>query len=566
LASFSLSLALCNELEPIKIIQDLQFDDLREENLVVSDYFTCSKPVKSKKFDLVIGNPPFIRSATSNYSDFWIINGKKIEIPQKQLALKFLAEAFSNLRNNGLICLIMKSSSLLYNNTNTSTAYKKNLFLNFNVVQILDFTALAEGKSLWDNGARVGAAAIFIRNEKPDNNINVLHLIFRRAKTIKERIFFEIDDNDFHYVNRLSAVNNKYIWKINLFGGGRIKNIIAKTKSIQTLKAFLDKNNCIIEEGLKIRKSIEEDINIEDSDDESSDYIYAIPFLPTQAISEGKIKYEMLATMDRQIKFKRLPDKNAFFAPNLIMWENIGERQFPIFFNKVSFSFKQSLISIKSLENDENILKTILNSFRAHYLFYKFYFLVTSSQTLVNRNNTFLLKDIKRIPFINCDDENIFSETDMRLMKECIHYFQNFLVHGEKSEILHHIGQEEFESTLNNYAAEFVNSLNTIYKTDKRKFRFSDLVKFDNDLIAVVFRYDTVNDDVKIHKDLGTLKIEGLTNNRISSALTSIRTIKLYPQKDMVVLVKPNQYRYWLTLAACRDADKCASDFADAGF
>jgi hypothetical protein len=59
------------------------------------------------------------------------------------------------------------------------------------------------------------------------------------------------------------------------------------------------------------------------------------------------------------------------------------------------------------------------------------------------------------------------------------------------------------------------------------------------------------------------LNIAGLTNNQISAHLSVYRIIKLYPQKDTIVFVKPNQYRYWLSLIAYRDADKCFSDFSN---
>src|SRR5690606_37100923 len=145
LASFSLSLALCNELNPMQIIDELRFDDLTEENLIESDFFQCDA-IKDKKFDLVIGNPPFVRGAISNYSNKWELENKKITIPQGQIALKFLSESFSYLKEGGLSCLIIKSSGLLYNST--SNDYKKALFSNYNVIQIFDFTALARNKSL----------------------------------------------------------------------------------------------------------------------------------------------------------------------------------------------------------------------------------------------------------------------------------------------------------------------------------------------------------------------------------------------------------------------------------
>ena len=67
-------------------------------------------------------------------------------------------------------------------------------------------------------------------------------------------------------------------------------------------------------------------------------------------------------------------------------------------------------------------------------------------------------------------------------------------------------------------------------------------------------------------KDLSELNIDGLTTNEISAHLSVNRIIKLYPQKDTIVFVKPNQYRYWLSLTAYRDADKCFSDFSNAVF
>jgi len=555
LASFSLILALCDELEPIKIINELEFDDLRANNLIYHDFFTCKDKLKDIKFDLIIGNPPFKRAGIANYTNIWEIENKKIEIPVGQIALKFLFESFKNLKDNGLICLIIKSSGLLYNST--STNYKKQLFFSYDVVQIFDFTALAEGKSLWDNGARVGSSAIFIRNRRPDFKNNILHLIFKRTKTMKNRIIFEIDDGDIFYVSRQSAMLDPDVWKMNLLGGGRIGRIVSKMKTSQTLIDYLTDNNCIIEEGFEMgSKKIK-----------TPSYIYDIPFLPTNAISENGINYKLLTTMNGKEQFSRLPEKIAFFAPNIIIWESIGENQFPIFFNTISFSFKRRCISIKSRSDDIAILNSIIKSFERHYLFYKFYILVTSSEMLVNRNQTFLLRDIKRLPFVKHDD-NPFDETEIEIMRDTIFCSQNFLIHGEKSSALTIIEKNNIESVIINYAEKFVNSLNIVYRTNKRKFRLSHRIIFKDGLLGVVFKYDNKDADIRNHENvlLADINIEGLVWAKISPALDTTRTIRLYPQRDTIVLIKPNQYRYWLSSVAYRDADKCMSSFAKAGY
>lgn len=548
LASFSLSLALCNELNPVKILNELRFDDLREENLIHSDFFEC-RSIKNKKFDLIIGNPPFVRGAISNYSNVWELENEKVNIPQGQIALKFLSESFNFLKENGLVCLIIKSSGLLYNST--SNNYKKTLFSNYNTVQILDFTALARNKSLWDNGADVASAAIFVKNEKPVLSKNILHLTFRRTRATKERIVFEIDDYDLHFVNRQTAINNEFIWKNNLLGGGRIKNLVEKVNGLPILKKFLNENNSIVEEGFEIgsKKNL------------TPEYIYEIPFLPTEAINENIIDYDLLTEISRSTKFSKVPPREeSFIAPNLIIWENIGENRFPMFLNEKSFSFKRRLISIKSLNNDTVLLKNIYSSFKKNYNFYKFYFLATSSETLVNRNSTFLLKDFKNLPFI--EDDFSFSEFDLNVINDSLEFQQDFFIHGERSKALQQIRQNEITSVISNYGIEFSKALNTIYD-DKCRFRLSNVVQLENSLIATIFKYDSENIEPKFGENLSDLNIEGLTNNQISAHLSVNRIIKLYPQKDTIVFVKPNQYRYWLSLIAYRDADKCFSDFSN---
>ena len=277
LASFSLSLALCNELNPVKILNELTFDDLTVENLISSDFFECQS-LGEKKFDLVIGNPPFFVGGLNNYSKFWKIGGEQVKIPQNQIALKFLSESFSFLKNSGLVCLIIKSSGLLYNSS--SSEYKKALFSNYNTIQILDFTALARNKSLWDNGADVASAAIFVRKEKPDVNKNILHLTFRRTKATKDRIVFEIDNYDLHFVDRKKAIDNEFIWKNNLLGGGRIANLVEKTSNNKRFEEFLKDNNCVFGEGFKVGSKGKH----------NPPFIYSLKTLPTKAFTEKRNK------------------------------------------------------------------------------------------------------------------------------------------------------------------------------------------------------------------------------------------------------------------------------------
>lgn len=572
LAAFSLCLALCEELSPMQIINDLRFDDLTKANILHTDFFieelkpkddydskTIEKQkanfqkISSKKYDLIIGNPPFKTGGIKEYKNVWNFrNELKVKIPQGQIALKFLSESLPLLKENGIQCLIIKSSGLLYNSS--SEDYKKLLFSRLNVIQIFDFTALAEGKSLWDNGARVGSAAIFLRNTEPDFKKNILHVTFRRTKAIRERIVFEIDDYDLHFVNRNTAINCEYIWKTNLLGGGRIKTVIDKARQLQSLKNYAKNADCTIEEGFEIGSN----------GSKEEEFMYEFPFLPTKAIDENTIHFEKLGKIGREVKFSKIPAKSVFEAPNIIVWENTGEKRFPIFFNDASFTFQRRLISIKSKQNNIEFLRSILNSFDVNYSFYKFYLLATSGETLINRNNTFLLKDFKDIPFISENAE--FSDFDKNVITDSVEIMSEFFIHGETAKAVMTIPNREIESSIIKYGSEFCSVLNLMYEEGKKKFRLSEVVSYGNSFIATVFKYDEKSDEPQIHKNQSNFDIIELSDHHISLHLSTKRIIKLYPKKDTIVFIKPNQYRYWLSLIAYRDADKCFSDLAKANY
>ena len=64
-ASFSLSLALCDFLDPRSIWNELSFPKLVNENLIVSDFFDNDLDSRLTKYDIVIGNPPWQSQLTN---------------------------------------------------------------------------------------------------------------------------------------------------------------------------------------------------------------------------------------------------------------------------------------------------------------------------------------------------------------------------------------------------------------------------------------------------------------------------------------------------------------------
>ena len=558
LAAFSLCLALCDELSPLQIITELHFDDLAQQNVLNADFFIREyseagslyqsegfknllsnyQKLERLRFDLIIGNPPFKRSGDLQNvkKDFWHakMRNEKVAIPSKQIALKFLAKALEFLSPSGKICMILKSSGLLYNTT--AAAFRKMLFSHYQVVKILDFTALARNKVLWDNGADVDTLALFLRNDLPDVTRNILHLTFRRTKAIKERIRFDIDDYDCHYVNQHEAVNNPYVWKIDLLGGGRIKAIMDKFSQLPKLRDVLG-NDFLFREGEA-----------------------GAPSLDNSAFVHGAIDLSHVDGGYKE-KFKHL-EQELFQPPNLLIKENTT---LPFALNDAFVPFSNEITGIRSKYASEKELCKVAAYLKRNHVLLQFFVLVASSKALIIRNTAIKKEDIENLPYSDAEMEQMLSEEERRVVHDVLNYQQFFLRNGENAEILKPIPYKKLLEVISDYGTCFSGAINSIFGQEKR-FYLSDIVPlFRKSYIAVRFKYGMPSQTVNFVNNSEEVCWEHLTEEEISSSLSVRRMIKVY-ETNAIILVKPNQHRYWIPLMAYRDADKCVTDLVNAGY
>lgn len=559
LAAFSLCLALCDELSPLQIITQLQFDDLTETNILRTDFFidellsihskeTVSdideqkrnyKRLKATKFDIIIGNPPFRRGGDiKGISDkFWKakLGDKTINIPSKQIALKFLVKSLELLKTNGLQCLIIKSAALLYNPT--AIEFKKLLFSHFDVERIFDFTALARNGILWDNGAEVDTIALFTRNQSPSIFKNILHLTFRRTKAVKERLSFDIDEYDRHFVNRNDAINNPFVWKTNLIGGGRIKTIVEKLNKLSTFKSSFS-NSTHFTEGENGAKSLNNKSFCETFIDEQ--------FFPEEYINS----------------FKNT-EQEKFRPPNILIKENIA---LPFALNRKNIPYSNEVVGIYSIEKEKDKLLDIWNYLETNLNTLRFYVIATSSKALVYKNTVLKKEDIENMPYYQGSMEELLSKPDINIINDVLIYYQYFLRHGENSKSVKSIPSQEIYSFITNYGSEFSQTLNTIYAQQNQKFRLDKIISlYDNSFIGAIFKYDEHISPPVFNDNINVDNIQNIVSNQISSSLAATRIIKIY-EENTIIFIKPNQYRYWLSHIAYRDADKCMIDLSKAGY
>ena len=228
LTYFSLNLALLDSLSP-KDIWDkkVHFQYLTDKNLFGEDFFLQADHLG--KFDIIIGNPPFLSELTGPAQD----TEKKLrtengypELPDNQIALLFLSQSLEMLNPEGRCCLILPSGPMLYNQG--SHAYRRHLIERFKFKTVFDFTALrtslfAASKSK----ARPAVVAVLV-DQSSSQGKAISHVIIRKNSMAEENAAFETDGYDTHWVYHEDALEMEGIWQANFMGGGRLRFLVKK--------------------------------------------------------------------------------------------------------------------------------------------------------------------------------------------------------------------------------------------------------------------------------------------------------------------------------------------------
>ena len=567
LSIFSLALAILDEvdLDP-KTWGKLRFPDL-SQNIITEDFFKYISTSPNADFDLVIGNPPF---------NLQPINGKEpdrkryfkqlkdeigyfseINIPDENPALHFLAQSMKLLKTGAVLCLVQPSGPLLYQNDSN---FKKTLLTQYNLLQVIDFTKLAD--KLWGRKT-VATAAVFIQNSAPDDS-DVVHIIANRTFSNSNRLFLEFDHYDFHSLTKEASLNNPYAWKANLLGGGRILQFIDRLAQLPTLGDYLKKkkkeNDWVFGDGF-IKGKPDENLTDEDFERKKGGYS-AAPFLMDslcfnpEDFNENGIR-STYVIKDKYFQWPRVA--KLFTGPVLLIKKNIGRNSIPAFINEKSISFRNEIVGVHAPPEDLPLLQKIESNLKSNQL-YRFYLTLTSSRSGISRSNSTLLqKDIMALPYSDDDKLIKLSSAEEILIDSIItHHLSN----SEKK-----LSTNSTETEIKMFSEVFCKTLNSIYEVNGKSFwtyKILDSGKY----FAVHFEYGSQTSDTKTvqTEDLTQYLNEIIPIRKEGTSNYSIQKINKTYGQNCIILAKPKQLRYWLPSVALRDADETFADYIKARY
>jgi Eco57I restriction-modification methylase len=546
-----------------KDIDLIQFDNLIEKgNLGITGFFKWYKN-SELKFDVIVGNPPFNIDKKDNKkkaqqglddicdNEFYVDEkNRKHDFPRRNPALTILYKSLENLlKPSGLLFMIMPSSAFLYNPT--SLLFRKTVFTKWNTNKIYDFTLLKD--FLWGK-TKVATIAILIENKKSDFN-SIEHVVVRSSYlNHKGAQRFQIDKYDRFFVPFEKASKEKYYWKTNLLGGGRLHFYVDKylnKKEFSSIKSF-SKDWYPPSTGFRTDKASDNQVDLK-----------GMELLITKEFINDNIDN---ATHTQETRLmKRGVNDDILSPPNILIRLN-ANYSIPIVLNKKKVGFFPGVLGLKG--NSESELKKFYDTFLANRTLYKALMKLLSSKIYMQQSGEYSLdaQDIMNLPLkINSRGNPVpFEEPsdmekaiweDTELLTQCIKKTTGLLF------------DEASNNNIEEYVSAFCEIMNFVYQNGDYKFRPKRIIVNEN-WVWVTFSHTNSDNliEFNLSKENKSIYKKLLKDDISNNGLRMNRIITYIHEPNSISFLKPRALKYWTRSIGYRDAEEIKSEMFNKGF
>lgn len=541
-----------------KDIELIQFDNLISNgNLESKGIFKWYKST-NLMFDIIVGNPPFNidkginrQNAKNGLDDIcdeeYFIDEKnrKKEFPNKNPALTIFYQSIEKLlKPLGFLFMVMPSSALLYNPT--SLTFRKTIFSKWNITKIYDFTLLKN--YLWGN-TKVATIAILVQKKECTRKA-IEHLIIRSSYlNHKGALRFQIDKYDRFCVPFERAIKDKYYWKTNLLGGGRLHFYVDKYLSAPyTINSYKNDNNWIANVGYQRDASAQKNtINLKNH-----------KIVISENIQNDVISDEIYRLCNKDDIVRVNSNRELYSPPNVLLRLNTNY-DIPIILNEEKAYFPKGILGIKGLNKKQ--LEDFINVFQQNRYLYKQLIGISSSKTFVQQSGRYTIdaQDIMNLPLKLDKTGSLIAYENLSKIERAV-WNDTELLAQSINKTTGILFEKASDLNLRQYADAFCELLNCVYEKGEYKFRPKRIVKNTN-WVWVTLCHSNLDKPFEsvLNTENESIYKELLHDDMSNNGLRINRIITYINEPNCISFLKPRTMKYWTKSIAFRDAEEIKS-------
>ncbi len=248
-ASFSLYLAMCDEIDPKHYWTQVRFPLMRERRLVNADFFEEDRPgfrtlEEAASYDLVTGNAPWGENTLTEVAKKWANDDeRKWPIADKTIGTLFLPKAGTLVKTDGKVAMIQPASSLLFNRSGTASKFREKFFHTFCVEQVINLSALRfkvfekkKGKKKGAAQKTVSPSCVVVFSPQPPNGSRLLYASPKLVEDGKDEFDIIVEPADVKEIYHDEAATIPEIWTSFLWGNRRDWTLIKHLRQVSSIE------------------------------------------------------------------------------------------------------------------------------------------------------------------------------------------------------------------------------------------------------------------------------------------------------------------------------------------
>ena len=578
-AAFSCYLALLDFLEPKSIWEEVRFPTLKGTNLFVKDFFDIDAPFNERRYDVIVGNPPWQSSLTAKADDY--VRQNNHAIGDKQIAQAFLWRAPTLLADKGRICLLAPSKSVLFNQSGKSREFRRRFFMANEVTQIVDFSAFR--RSLFRRAVAPMVAVFYQTHSDTNGGRNELIYLNPHPSPLSEGLAgIVVFGDEMRRFSRRQVASHPYIWKMALWGTPRDLTLVDDLcERFPSLEKVCQSRGWLIREG----------VTVSGSSAKRAPELAEMRYVPVSAVQPFHVSSREEKRIDREV-FHRPGDVRVYRGPHVLLRSGVmASGVLASAFLRDDAVFTDKITGIAGPAEDMDYLKVACAYFNSSLA--RYYQFLTASQWGVERAAV-LLTEQKNLPCaIPLEDPDLLdgivslvdriqeTGSDRGWLRELDEFvYTSYGVTSSEQQVI-----EDFLGTTmdryyqglraNAFDAPSTNEL-TLYAqayadvfektTGGNRALMPTVYEGTPPYRAVSFRLAPRGTPgrqphIASESDLDSLlvNLEKIATEQHAQSFYFRRNIKVY-ETDVIHIVKPAERRFWTRSAAFNDADETIAE------
>jgi len=598
-ASFSLYLAMCDEIDPKHYWTQVRFPRMRERRIVAADFFRedCvgfRTKEDALTYDLVVGNAPWGEESLTREAEAWASNqNHQWPVANKGIGTLFLPKAAALTKPNGSVAMIQSASALLFNRGGPFGAFRQRFFATFHVEQVVNLSALRFELFNRKTGAAQKAVSppcvVIFRPTAPTGD-RLLYLNPKSTEGDRDDFDIIVEPEDEKAIFPDEAGGVPEIWTAFLWGNGRDWALIRRLCKLRSIATDVAPEN--------FRRGIVFGDRKRRVPDLKARHILLAGDFPDQGLAS--LNAESLPTFDEPcIDFDDSTDFSAFSLPQLLLkksWLTSRNRfQARIVRSRgpTGVLCTQSYVTVHLPEDKTGFLEAACISYNS---ILAVYFLLLTSGRFASYRPEPLVEELLRVPVpdpqpgcLGCArslgdfDEQVrrafgFKDSEWVLVEDLFNVtlpdFKGDAASPGRSRTMRQENSVE-EPQLRQYCEYFIRVLKAGFGRDKQ---IAATVFQEKGPDHLPFRLVAFQLDRAV---TASVQVEPLTNSKLLSELESLNKKWLKPRSSKtgdvyhqrvarvydhrggsptVFVLKPDACRYWTRSMGLHDADAVAAD------